>query len=59
MKPKARARDSLAALLRKTLTRPTNVSSTDLGSDDQLPKMSTLSPQQRRAMFAHSKAPPK
>ena len=54
------ARDAIAALLRKTLgTQPDAPPATDLGTDDQLPKLSTLSPRQRRAIFAKSRPPPK
>jgi hypothetical protein len=63
MKPpgRLRARDAMSALMRATLgTRPDVPSSTDLGSQDQLPKLSTLSPAQRRAIFAkHRRPPPK
>ena len=50
MKP--RARDALSALIRATRGGPSVPSATDLGSRQQLPKMSTLSPAQRRAIFA-------
>ena len=57
---RVKARDAISALLRKTLgTRPDPPAATDLGTDDQLPKMSVLSPQQRRAIFAKGRRPPK
>lgn len=54
MKPgRVQARDAIAALMRKTLgTRPDSPAATDLGTTDQLPKLSVLLPQQRRAIFA-------
>jgi hypothetical protein len=52
-------KNALDALLRKTVGEPTNQpTATDLGTEDQLPKLSVLTPLQRRAMFSKGPAQP-
>jgi hypothetical protein len=58
-----RARNLIGSLMRKTLGHRLEeddaAPATEQGPHDQLPKLSVLTPLQRRAMFSKSRPPPK
>jgi hypothetical protein len=57
--PNVRGRDAIAALLKKTLGKIPGAPARNDDGDEVMPKISTMSPAQRRAMFARSRPPPK